>query len=696
MLELLSPAGSPESVIAAVQNGADAVYMGFPAFNARRGAKNLAEEEFADSVRYCRVRGCKVYVTLNTLVSDRELPECVSLARRASRLGADAVIVQDLGLARVLRRVLPDMPLHASTQMGIHNLDGARAAAELGIRRVILARELPLRQIAHIAKNAPVETEVFVHGALCFSYSGQCYMSALIGRRSGNRGMCAQPCRLPYSLGGRYDDYPLSLRDNCLVSHLAALEEAGVKCVKLEGRMRRPEYTAVATAVYSKAIRDKKAPTEAEMNRLELAFSRQGFTDGYLTGNTDAGMFGVREEPNKDTEKLFSQIRRGYANSELRRVNVDFFAVVQRGAASRFAAQDEDGNHVHVFGPVPEEAQQQALTEDMVYEQLYKTGGTPYLCRKTHISLDDGVYLSAASLNAVRRALLDSLTEKRAAPPERAESAFPAQPASVRAAQPPALLFQVSGTEQLTPELAALRPACVYVPLEVLCNDFGKLFPFLDSGAVPVAVMPRVIAGEEEEGMVQDLLHRASALGVRQALVGNLGHIRLARAAGMDLRGDFGLNAYNSFALQTLDDAGFLSATASFELRLAQVRDLSKPVNLELIAYGRLPVMVTEHCLIKNSAGRCTCLTPGQLSDRQGSVFPVVREFGCRNVIWNAHKLFLADKLPEFAGTGLWGLRLLFSTESPRECVDVAKSYLGQSRYRPNGLTRGLYFRGVE
>ena len=252
MLELLAPAGNLDAVIAAVQNGADAVYMGFgDGFNARRSADNFTRESFAKAVRYCHIRGCKVYVTLNTLVGDREMEAAAALAQQASDAGADAILVQDLGLARVLRDALPDIPLHASTQMSIHNLAGVEAAAEMGITRAVLSRELSLEQIRFISQHASIETEVFVHGALCFCYSGQCYMSALIGRRGGNRGACAQPCRMQYSMGGRMDEYPLSLRDNCLADYLQQLDEAGVACVKIEGRMKRPEYVAVVTDVYA-------------------------------------------------------------------------------------------------------------------------------------------------------------------------------------------------------------------------------------------------------------------------------------------------------------------------------------------------------------------------------------------------------------------------------------------------------------
>ena len=272
MMELLAPAGSPEAVIAAVQNGADAVYLGFGDFNARRSAHNFTPEEFEKAVRYCHLRACKVYVTLNTLVSDREMPAALAAAGLASEKGADAVLVQDLGLARAIRNAYPDLPLHASTQMSIHNLAGAVAAREMGMTRAVLARELSLEEIRFISAHAGIETEVFVHGALCFCHSGQCYLSAMIGRRSGNRGMCAQPCRMQYSLGGRMDDYPLSLKDNCLADRLLALEEAGVHCVKIEGRMKRPEYTGIVTGVYAKLLKERRSPTPDEMAILERTF----------------------------------------------------------------------------------------------------------------------------------------------------------------------------------------------------------------------------------------------------------------------------------------------------------------------------------------------------------------------------------------------------------------------------------------
>ena len=694
MIELLSPAGSPEAVIAAVQNGADAIYMGLGNFNARRGAKNFTDEEFERSMRYCRIRGCKVYVTLNTLVNDREIAQAVESARLASQLGADGIIIQDLGLAYAIRQALPDIPLHASTQMSIHNLAGVEAAAEMGMTRAVLARELSLEQIKFITQHASIETEVFVHGALCFCQSGQCYMSALIGRRSGNRGMCAQPCRMQYSLGGRMDDYPMSLKDNCLVDRLRELEDAGVACLKIEGRMKRPEYTAIVTKIYSKALKEHRQPSDEEMETLEKAFSRQGFTQGYFNGDKK-DMFGRREEPDKDTEKLFTLARKGYSEGELRRVPVHFYTVAEKGMPVKAIAFDDDGNRAAAMGGVPEKARGQGLTATYITEQMFKTGGTPYNCVENRAQADPGLYLPASEINDLRRRLVSELSEQRAKPPIRRVGKLPEKPKGKLPTGDPAMIFQVLTEEQLSPELAALKPQYLYVPLTLMTEKLDLLRPFAEQGTIPVAVLPRVIA-DNEAAAVYDMLSRMFDQGVNEALVGNLGHAMLAKKAGMKLRGDFGLNTFNALSMEVIRQAGFISATASFELRLSQIRDMIKPLDTELIIYGRIPLMVSDQCIIRHSAGRCNCQTPGQMADRMGSVFPVVKEFGCRNVIYNAHKLYLADKAEDVYAAGAWGLRMMFTTEGMGECVEVAKGYMGLSDYKPNVLTRGLYYRGVD
>ena len=695
MIELLSPAGSPEAVIAAVQNGADAIYMGLGNFNARRGAKNFTDEEFQRAMRYCRIRGCKVYVTMNTLVNDREIESALQTARLASEAGADGIIIQDLGLAAAIRQYLPDIPLHASTQMAIHNLKGVEAAAEMGMTRAVLARELSFEQIKFITQNAPIETEVFVHGALCFCHSGQCYMSALIGRRSGNRGMCAQPCRMQYSLGGRMDDHPMSLKDNCLVEYLQQLEDAGVACLKIEGRMKRPEYTAIATKIYAKALKEHRQPSLEEMQDLERAFSRQGFTQGYFLGDKQ-DMFGTRSEiPDRDAEKMFTLARRAYSDGEVRRVPVHFYTVAEKASPIKAIAFDNDGNKAIATGAVPEKARGQGLNESYITEQMFKTGGTPYSVVENRAQADSGLYLSASAINELRRNLVNELSEQRAKPPVRRVGSMPSKPKSLPVTADPAMIFQVLTEDQLTEELAALRPRLLYAPMTLMQAHFDKLRPFIENGTTPVAVLPRVIT-DSEMPEVYDIVSKLFDNGINEALIGNLGHAMLAKQAGMHVRGDFALNAFNSLSMEMIKNAGFLSATASFELRLSQIKELSKTLDTELIVYGRLPLMVSDQCIIRHSAGRCACQTPGQMSDRTGSVFPVVKEFGCRNVIYNAHKLYLADKANDIYEAGLWGLRMMFTTESPRECVEVAKGYMGLSDYKPNVLTRGLYYRGVD
>ena len=696
MLELLSPAGSPESVIAAVQNGADAVYMGLGNFNARRGAKNFTVEEFEKAVRYCRVRGCKVYVTLNTLVGDREMESAVNAARYASDAGASAILVQDLGLLSVLKQAVPDIPLHASTQMSIHNLEGVKKAAEMGLTRAVLARELSLEQIKYISKNAPIETEIFVHGALCFCHSGQCYMSSVIGRRSGNRGMCAQPCRMEYSMGGRMEDsHPLSLKDNCLVDRLKEIEDAGVTCVKIEGRMKRPEYTGIVTGIYSKVIKEQRTPTDDEMEILRNVFSRQGFTQGYFNGDKK-DMFGVRDEKeSRETEKMFSEARKAYTDSEQRRVPVKLYTIVNQREAVKAAAIDAEGNKAVALGPVPQKAIRQAINEDTLNDQLRKTGGTPYTCVEAQSKVQPGLYLPVSVVNELRRKLLSSLSEKRAAVPSRLSLPIPKMPENNIRIEDPVTIYHVRCADQITSELAELRPEYLYVPVDVMYENSELLKPFMENGTNCVAVLPRVITDEQTEA-VKKMLVRLYNKGVYEALVGNIGHIELARKAGMKIRADFGMNVFNSYTLDAVRRMGFESATASFEMRLAQIRDMAKSMNTELIVYGRLPLMVTEQCIISRASGQCTCQNPGQLSDRMGSVFPVMREYEHRNVIFNSNRLFLADKLDDIYAAQLWGIRLMFTTESARECIEVAKCYKGQKEYTPGVLTRGLYYRGVD
>ena len=696
MLEILSPAGSPEGIIAAVQNGADAVYVGLGDYNARRNAKNFTLEDFKKAAEYCRVRGVQIYVTFNTVCSDRELPMLAEQAKVACRLGADAFIVQDLGVMKAVRQAAPEVAVHASTQMSINNLEGVRIAAAMGLKRVVLARELPREDIEYICKHAPIETEVFVHGALCMSYSGQCYMSSVIGRRSGNRGLCAQPCRLNYSTGGHAAQYLLSLKDNCLIDYVAELEKMGVASIKIEGRMRRPEYTAIVTGIYSRAVKDKKNPTAEDMRALSSAFSRQGFTDGYYTGQKGSGMFGVHEEESSGDKVIFATARKNYLNGEYQRVSVRFAAKIAKGEPAKLAAVDDRGNSATTEGLIPELAFHKELTTTTLQTQLHKTGGTPFYCVGVKSVVDQGLSLPTAAINEMRRDVLAELMEQRKALEERAEGEFVPGFRLLNREDKPALTVSVLKASQLSKEMAALKPSVVYIPAEELKNGLKNLEPFLKDPDITVAVrVPRVIFESEKEE-IADILERAGKIGIRDALVGNLGHLQFVKGLGFAPRGDFGLNVFNSLSLKALKDLGFLSATLSFELRVEQIRDISKPIDTEIIAYGRLPLMLTENCIIKCSMGVCTCDNFSGLKDRQGASFPVVPEYKHRNVVLNSKKLFLADKRKTMAKLGVWAQRLMFTTENALECTAVMKRYCGLGDYEPGGFTRGLYFRGVE
>ena len=693
MLELLAPAGSPEAVTAAVQSGADAVYLGYGNFNARRNAKNFSKEEAAAAISYCHLRGVKVYLTLNTLLTDRELPAAAKVAAEASDLGADAVLVQDLGVLRMLRQTAPDLPLHASTQMSLHSLDGVKMAADLGLKRVVLARELSRQAIEYICIHSPIEIEVFVHGALCMCYSGQCFFSSVIGGRSGNRGLCAQPCRLNYGWGDAADSYPLSLKDMSLAQYLRQLRKMGVACVKIEGRMKRPEYVAVVTGIYSRLIHENREPTAEEVRQLQAAFSRQGFTDGYYVNQTGSTMFGVREkEP--EPKELFAQAKAAYSR-ENPRVPVTFYAMVRSGESAKVGVEDGDGRVVTAEGPVPEAARTRELTKDEVCAQLAKTGGTPFRCSEAKAYVEKGLSLPLSALNALRRQVLEELAAQRSAPPRRRKEEFHPGVRYEGRREAPVFTFSLSQARQLSQELLKLGPALIYLPVAEAAAHPEAVEQARAKG-VPVAVtLPRILWDNEKPQLKKDL-ETVRAQGVTDALVGTLGLIRPVRDAGMNLRGDFGLGVYNSQTLKELKRLGFRSATASFEARLPQIRDLSKALDLELIVYGRLPLMITENCIIEGRYGRCGCENNNTLTDRTGARFPVVKAPGCRNEILNSKKLFLADKQEDYRRLGLWAARLQFTTENAVECVQAAERYLGRGNWAPPDYTRGLYYREVE
>ncbi len=693
MIELLAPAGSMEALRAAVQNGANAVYLGCGSFNARQGAKNFTPQSLVEAIRYCHVRGVAVHLTLNTLVSDKEMEECGELIRHAAESGVDAFIVQDLGVVQLCRKIAPMVPVHGSTQMTIHSLPGVQLCAAWGLSRVVLSRELSWEEIRYICKNSPIEIEVFAHGALCMSYSGQCYLSAAIGGRSGNRGRCAQPCRQCYGYSRRENKYPLSLKDNCLVEHLKELKDMGVVSLKLEGRMKRPEYVAAVTGVYRKALDEGRV--DREMNEtLWKAFNRQGFTDGYYTGKTGRHMFGIREEKGEDATWL-RMMRQSYEAVENSLVEVKFHAVVDHESSS-LTATDPEGRVCTVEGPVPQIARTQLLTEKDLIERLSKTGGTPYRIGVVTVDLKPGLMLSASAINALRRDALNQLTALRG----RRDKTMLLRPrknthfSGYR--EQPGFTIQVTSREQITAKMLKMEPVLLYVPLHILAED-EQFCKQLSRRVQVAAVLPRIVHDKQMQALRDDM-KKVHDWGVTQVLVGNLGLIVPAMDAGMEIRGDFGLNLYNSGAMSMVREMKLRSAALSFEMTLPQVRDVSKAVASELLAYGRLPLMVTENCLIRGRSGECAChLGTTRLVDKTGADFPVIRDGNsCRSVLLNGKKLNWLDRKNELNKLGLWALRVYFTTENPKEVDYVLSSCITPVPFDPGSCTRGLYLRGLD
>ena len=686
MPELLAPAGSFEGVRAAVQSGATAVYMGFGTFNARRGAKNFTKEEMRQAISYCRARGVKTNITFNILALDKERQDAINDIKFLNEAGADALIVQDLGVAKLIKECAPDMPIHASTQMTIHTLDGALIAKELGFSRVVLSRECTLEQIKYITANAGIETEVFVHGALCMCYSGQCYLSAVIGQRSGNRGLCAQPCRLPYKYDGcKKQCYPLSLKDLSLAGWLEPIVKAGVSSLKIEGRMKRPEYAAIVTDIYAKLLKEKRRPTAEEVKTLELVFSRDGFTDGYLTGKKGDNMFGTKTDvPLESVKHLYDEAAKRFAEGkEMPLVPINMVCDITQNGIS-LTVTDLDGNTHNIRDNEPiEVAKNKPTSSEQLEKNLKKTGGTPFDVKNISVNMPDGVIVPASRINAIRRQALESLLETRGKPPVRRWI----EPKPLEKSKQNITDMQFIAMVRTIEQAQAVKNSgikIIYAPLEVAAKAEGL-----------IPVIPRVYR-DDEQASIEKLLETCKNNGINSVMIINIGQVELARKLNLKIHGDFGLNVYNSSCMHVLNDLGIERQVLSFEARLAQLRDLQKPIDTILTVYGYLPLMVFENCAIRRKTGECTCKKQTcYLTDRQGKKFALLPAFGCRNELLNSQPLYIADKINECKQVGAKYAMLRFTIEDKQKCAEICS--LAQNNQSINSeFTRGLYYRGVE
>ena len=687
-IEILAPVGNEEMLRAAVFSGADAVYLGFSGFNARTSANNFDADTLKDAVRFCHARGVAVHVALNTTVYGGELPALEAAIRAVAASGADAVICQDLAVATLIGRIAPQLPRHGSTQMSVHSLQGALELKELGFTRVVLARELSLPEVEHITKHCGIETECFVHGALCMCVSGQCYMSAFLGGRSGNRGSCAGPCRLPFEANALPEGKPgrlhhLSLKDNSVIDKLDQLQALGVASAKIEGRLRTPEYVAAAVSACL-AGREGRA---YDRDLLKNAFSRSGFTSGYLDGKIDGTMFGVRSEADAEqTKKTLPMLRELYRR-ERSRVPVKMKLEIEEGG-EKLTVMDADGNKAFAYGDAEPQPARTDPTESL-HRSLAKTGGTPFAASAEDITVEmDGGpwFVPGSAVNELRREALDTLLKKR-----EVLRPWPATDEHV-----PALPLRTLPSRRT---LRARFENWEQVPERALDGIEYLILPIAQADRVPrewraktLLELPRVMFGRLEEDTARRIAATQDA-GFAGYEVSNIAHLRLCR--GLPMSGSFGLNITNQLAAQFYADNGLGSMLILPEVKDGDISTIApthdgRPVPTGVLVYGHMPLMVTRACPLQNIHDCAHCDKTGVLTDRKAKKFPVRCGLGVRT-IYNPVPIYMGDK--PGALTVDYGVAY-FTLESREEAAKILDMIRTHAPFEGD-FTRGLYFKGT-
>ena len=685
-IEILAPVGSEEMLRAAVFSGADAVYLGFSGFNARTGAGNFDADSLQEAVRFCHARGVAVHVALNTTVYGTELSALEQAIRAVAASGADAVICQDLAVATLIGKIAPQLPRHGSTQMSVHTLQGALELKELGFTRVVLARELSLPEVEHITKHCGIETECFIHGALCMSVSGQCYMSAFLGGRSGNRGSCAGPCRLPFEANALPEGKPgrlhhLSLKDNSAIDKLDKLQALGVASAKIEGRLRTPEYVAAAVSACL-AGREGRA---YDRDLLKNAFSRSGFTSGYLDGKIDGTMFGVRSEADAElTKKTLPMLRELYRR-ERSRVPVQMKLEIEEGG-EKLTVTDADGNKAFVYGDAEPQPARTDPTESL-NRSLTKTGGTPFTAEKITVEMDGGPwFIPGSAVNELRREALDALLKKR-------EVLRPWPTTEEHVAALPQRTLPPRRT------LRARFERWEQVPERALDGVEYLILPIAQADRVPrewraktLLELPRVMFGVLEQDTARRIAATQDA-GFAGYEVSNIAHLRLCR--GLPMTGGFGLNITNNVAAQFYAEQGLSSLLILPEVKDSDIASIAptrngKPVPTGVMIYGHMPLMLTRACPLQNIHDCAHCNKTGVLTDRKAKKFPVRCGLGVRT-IYNPVPIYMGDKPGALAVD--YGVAY-FTLESREEAAQILDSIRTHAPFEGD-FTRGLYFKGT-
>ncbi len=682
MIELLAPAGNMESVIAALRCGADAVYAGGKNFSARQNAANFDLMEMEQAIQLCHLYNARFYITVNTMLMDSQLDEFAADIKKYAALLPDAFIVQDPGAALIIKSIAPDIHIHASTQMTIHSVNGALLAKKLGFSRVVISREASSEIISDISAEG-IDTEVFVHGALCMSISGQCYMSAMIGSRSANRGLCAQSCRLPFSASSDTNSNCLSLKDLSLIDHIDKLRQAGVTSLKIEGRMKRPEYVAAAVTAYRNAI-DGKTP---DIESLKSVFSRNGFTDGYFTSKK-CNMFGMRDKNDViSSASVIPELNQLY-QKERKISSVDFDITINTGKPIILKATDSENFSFSVYGVIPEKAQNKAISDDIIKNQLSKLGNTIYSPGKIKITLEEGLTVPASAINCIRRNVIENLYRLR----EQACNKFVDNDFSltyqgknhIAGSAKPLIRIRLENIDQISLINTDIIDMIIF-PMHYISKENN----------IPDNITSRIIIEPprfitDERKIISDLKTMYER-GFRHIMCNNLSYIKTGADIGFTLHGDFGLNIANSYSLKSLSALGLTDSTMSFELKLLQIRKIYSPVPVGIVAYGRLPLMLTSNCPIKNTIGCSRC--NHNITDRTNRSFMVKCSYDYTE-IFNSDTVYLADKPDEFDGIDF--ITLYFTDETEIQVKKIISDYINGSPVAPSGITRGLYFRGIK
>lgn len=692
MAELLAKVSSFEGIMAAVQNGADAVIF---AFDYMAAGYRRSELELRRAAGYCRVRDVRLYVSIEDFPREDEFSEVIEYGRLAWRLGAHAAVLSDTGVCKALRTAVPDMPLQAGTRMAIFDTDGLKAARAMGFYRAYLPKEMTREEIFAAAAAAPIEVAVTVQGDMCSSIEGFCHMSSHLGGVSEMRLNCNRACRYQYTMVGCRNDYPLSLKDNCLIRHLGELEKHGVSSFVINCDYKLPEYAAIVTNVYYNYIHCDGQMTMYDcLSALKKAYPGRELTDNGYLGRGGDGMIGDADcDMSENIDYIMAH--KDYRSREFARVPVNFVAIIKKGEPIELAAGDNKGNIVSVRGEIPPEYGKTEIRRATVLNCCRLTGKTPYLCNEVRTVIDKGLYTSGHDFGMLVKEVLSLLTEKRMEFSERSVYSHYTPDIVPNREEPPDITVSVSSLEQLSEELLELKPKILYVPIEIIKADSEILNKFILSRDTAVcAVLPGIIRPSEREKLGK-MTETAKALGINEVAVSSIGHAMFARQYRMAFRGDFGLNVYNGAAVDICKKMGFRSVIISPETTLENIKTMPKTTECELMAYGRVRLMYTGGCIIRDNTGLCSCDDFEKITSEKGEAFHIKSEFGCRNTIYSSKKLYIGDKEEDYTKCGLFAVRLCFTTEKQGECVKIMKKFRGIGNYEPTFYTHGMYYRGA-